>query len=144
MLLRDTELFASNPLTILCSAAVSNIRFVNDWKLLLVSALLREKQALCPEGTENAALSRDRTGTEIPRCFSSISCLPHHPQNCCSTFLPTYRPTQITPQQWGWGHDGYLGVAFPHIIHPAHSTLHSTSRSLPRKEICSAGAATCI
>lgn len=76
MLFIDIELFASNPLTILCSTAVSNIRFVNDWKLLLACALLREKQALYPQGSENAALSRDRTETEIPPCFSSTSCLP--------------------------------------------------------------------
>lgn len=125
MLFIDIELFASNPLTILCSTAVSNIRFVNDWKLLIAWALLREKQALYPQTSENAALSRDREQKQ--KYHLALAALPafpcHHPQDCCSTFLPTCRPTQITLQDWGWGRDGYLGVAFPHIIHPAHGIL---------------------
>lgn len=77
MLFRDTELFASNPLTILCSTAVSNIRFVKDWKLLTVCALLREKQGLYPQGSENAALSRDRDQEQ--KYHLAIAALPAFP-----------------------------------------------------------------
>lgn len=129
-------MFASSPLTILCSTAVSNIRFVNDWKLLVARALLREKQALYPQSTENAALSRDR-GQEQKyhfalAAFPAFPC--HHPQNCCSTFLPTYRPTQITLQEWGWGRDGYLGVAFPHTSPSPQHPPTALPEAFPEKK----------
>lgn len=103
MLFRDTQLFASNPLTILFSTAVSNIGFLNDWKLLIACAVLREKQAVYPQGSENAALSRAREqGQKYHLALAALPAFPcHRPQNCCGTFLPTCRPTQITLQEWG-------------------------------------------